>query len=45
MRIVAKENFSRDLADSLLDAFKTELSILANGTPSDPSSHGQSFHH
>jgi glutamate decarboxylase len=45
MRIVAKENFSRDLADSLLQAVKTELKILVSGDPTSKSSANQSFHH
>jgi glutamate decarboxylase len=46
MRIVAKENFSRDLADELLRAITTELAILQAGKTSlQSSSPAQAFHH
>jgi glutamate decarboxylase len=45
MRIVAKENFSRDLVDALLDAIKLELPLLQTGHSITTSSAKQSFHH
>jgi glutamate decarboxylase len=45
MRIVAKENFSRDLADALIESIKKEVTLLQSGEPLPNSTHPQAFHH
>lgn len=45
MRIVVKENFSRDMADLLIDSIKRQLQLFESGVVQQSNLKRQSFHH